>query len=187
MTIAPCDRTLTTFQLRTFHGQTGRNRITSRLRTDRPEHGNVHSRLPHQQPFLYRHRCNTARVSRDRIDIFSADFFAPIVNQEQDDAADLLKARGNRWISDVLGNFRPNMDRSHGRSSVSFTHGGSLSGRTGRDGSDLVGNWHFWIGCLFRQQMPAGVGNSYGTRSTAQGSAKGSIGSGTSRSDCAGS
>jgi len=38
--------------------------------------------------------------------IFSADFFAPIVNQQQDDAADLLKARGNRWISEVLGHVK---------------------------------------------------------------------------------
>jgi predicted permease len=43
---------------------------------------------------------------RGTVLIFSADFFAPIVNQEQDDAANLLKARGNRWISDVLGHLK---------------------------------------------------------------------------------
>jgi hypothetical protein len=35
---------------------------------------------------------------RGTVLIFSADFFVPIVNQQRDDAADLLKARGNRWI-----------------------------------------------------------------------------------------
>jgi len=43
---------------------------------------------------------------RGTVLIFSADFFAPIVNQQQDDAADLLKARGNRWISEVLGHVK---------------------------------------------------------------------------------
>jgi predicted permease len=43
---------------------------------------------------------------RGTVLIFSPDFFAPIVNQEQDDAADLLKARGNRWISGVLGHLK---------------------------------------------------------------------------------
>jgi predicted permease len=40
---------------------------------------------------------------RGTVLIFSADFFVPIVNQQQDDVADLLKGRGNRWISEVLG------------------------------------------------------------------------------------
>jgi len=35
---------------------------------------------------------------RGTVLIFSPDFFVPIVNQEQDDAANLLNARGNRWI-----------------------------------------------------------------------------------------
>jgi predicted permease len=43
---------------------------------------------------------------RGTVLIFSPDFFAPIVNQEQNDAADHLKARGNRWISDVLGHLK---------------------------------------------------------------------------------
>ena len=43
---------------------------------------------------------------RGTVLIFSADFFVPIVNQQQDDAADLLKARGNRWISEVLGHLK---------------------------------------------------------------------------------
>ncbi len=43
---------------------------------------------------------------RGTVLIFSADFFAPIVNQQQDGAADLLKARGNRWISEVLGHVK---------------------------------------------------------------------------------
>jgi predicted permease len=43
---------------------------------------------------------------RGTVLIFSADFFAPIVNQEQDDAANLLKARGNRWISEALGHLK---------------------------------------------------------------------------------
>jgi len=43
---------------------------------------------------------------RGTVLIFSADFFVPIVNQQQDDAADLLKARGNRWISEVLGHVK---------------------------------------------------------------------------------
>jgi len=43
---------------------------------------------------------------RGTVLIFSADFFAPIVNQQRDDAADLLKARGNRWISEALGHVR---------------------------------------------------------------------------------
>jgi len=36
---------------------------------------------------------------RGTVLIFSADFFVPIVNQQQNDGADLLKGRGNRWIS----------------------------------------------------------------------------------------
>ncbi len=43
---------------------------------------------------------------RGTVLIFSADFFVPIVNQQQDDAADLSKARGNRWISEVLGHVK---------------------------------------------------------------------------------
>ena len=43
---------------------------------------------------------------RGTVLIFSADFFVPIVNQQQDDAADLLKGRGNRWISEVLGHVK---------------------------------------------------------------------------------
>ena len=43
---------------------------------------------------------------RGTVLIFSADFFAPIVNQHQDDAGGLLKARGNRWISEVLGHVK---------------------------------------------------------------------------------
>ncbi len=37
---------------------------------------------------------------------FSPDFFVPIVNQEQIDGHDLLNARGNHWIDDVLGHLR---------------------------------------------------------------------------------
>jgi predicted permease len=43
---------------------------------------------------------------RGTVLIFSPDFFVPIVNQEQDDAANLLNARGNRWISEVLGHVK---------------------------------------------------------------------------------
>jgi len=43
---------------------------------------------------------------RGTVLIFSADFFVPIVNQQQDDAADLAKARGNRWIGEVLGHVK---------------------------------------------------------------------------------
>jgi predicted permease len=43
---------------------------------------------------------------RGTVLIFSPDFFVPIVNQEQDDAANLLQARGNRWIGEVLGHLR---------------------------------------------------------------------------------
>jgi predicted permease len=43
---------------------------------------------------------------RGTVLIFSADFFVPIVNQEQDDAANLLNARGNRWISEALGHLK---------------------------------------------------------------------------------
>jgi len=43
---------------------------------------------------------------RGTVLIFSADFFVPIVNQQQGDAADLLNARGNRWISEVLGHVK---------------------------------------------------------------------------------
>ena len=43
---------------------------------------------------------------RGTVLIFSPDFFVPIVNQEQDDAAILLNARGNRWIGEVLGHLK---------------------------------------------------------------------------------
>src|SRR4029077_9417004 len=70
----------------------------------------------------------------------------------------------------------PDLDRSNGWSSVSLAYGGGLAGCSGRDGRDVVCNWHFWIGCVFRQQAPARVGNSYGPRRTAQGSVTGSAG-----------
>ena len=43
---------------------------------------------------------------RGTVLIFSPDFFAPILSQQQGDVADLLKARGNRWISEVLGHVK---------------------------------------------------------------------------------
>jgi predicted permease len=43
---------------------------------------------------------------RGTVLIFSPDFFVPIINQQQGDAADLLKARGNRWISGVFGHLK---------------------------------------------------------------------------------
>jgi predicted permease len=43
---------------------------------------------------------------RGTVLIFSPDFFVPIINQQQDDAADLFKARGNRWISGVFGHLK---------------------------------------------------------------------------------
>jgi predicted permease len=43
---------------------------------------------------------------RGTVLIFSPDFFVPIVNQEQGEAANLLNARGNRWISEVLGHVK---------------------------------------------------------------------------------
>ena len=38
---------------------------------------------------------------------FTADFFVPIVNQEQVEGYSLLNARGNRWVSEVLGRVKP--------------------------------------------------------------------------------
>ncbi len=43
---------------------------------------------------------------RGTVLIFSPDFFVPILSQQQGDVADLLKARGNRWISEVLGHVK---------------------------------------------------------------------------------
>src|SRR4029077_11716984 len=43
---------------------------------------------------------------RGTVLIFSPDFFVPIVNQEHDDAANLLNARGNRWIGEALGHLK---------------------------------------------------------------------------------
>src|SRR5947208_6945710 len=43
---------------------------------------------------------------RGTVLIFSPDVFVPIVNQEQDDAANLLNARGNRWIGEVRGHLK---------------------------------------------------------------------------------
>jgi len=43
---------------------------------------------------------------RGTVLIFSPDFFVPIVNQEQADESNALNARGNRWISEVLGHLR---------------------------------------------------------------------------------
>jgi predicted permease len=43
---------------------------------------------------------------RGTVLIFSPDFFVPMVNQGQEDAADLLKGRGNRWISEVIGHLK---------------------------------------------------------------------------------
>jgi predicted permease len=38
---------------------------------------------------------------------FSGDFFVPIVNQEQVEGYSLLNARGNQWISEVIGRLKP--------------------------------------------------------------------------------
>lgn len=38
---------------------------------------------------------------------FATDFYVPIVNQEQIDGDSLLNARGNRWVSEVLGRVKP--------------------------------------------------------------------------------
>lgn len=48
----------------------------------------------------------TPRGFRGSVLIFSPDFFVPIVSQVQGDAANLLKARGNRWIGEVLGHVK---------------------------------------------------------------------------------
>src|SRR5438046_1894719 len=71
------------------------------------------------------------------------------------------------------------MEPSDGRGSVSFANSRGFAGYSGRDGLDLVCYWHFWIGCLFRQQTLAGIGNSYGPRRAAQGSVAGSVGTRT--------
>src|SRR5437868_429371 len=38
---------------------------------------------------------------------FSPDLFMPIVNQEQVDGENLLNARRNRWVSEIVGHLRP--------------------------------------------------------------------------------
>jgi len=38
---------------------------------------------------------------------FTADFFVPIVNQEQIDGANLLNARANDWVSELFGRLKP--------------------------------------------------------------------------------
>ena len=43
---------------------------------------------------------------RGTVLIFSPDLFVPIVNREQEDGANLLNARGNRWIGEVLGHLK---------------------------------------------------------------------------------
>jgi predicted permease len=43
---------------------------------------------------------------RGTVLIFSADFFVPIVNQEQVDGWNGLSARGNHWIGEVLGHLK---------------------------------------------------------------------------------
>ena len=37
----------------------------------------------------------------------SRDFFVPIVNEEQVEGVNLLNARGNRWVSEVVGHLKP--------------------------------------------------------------------------------
>src|ERR1700730_5384728 len=43
---------------------------------------------------------------RGTVLIFSADFFVPIVNQEQVDGWNGLNARGNRWVGEVIGHLK---------------------------------------------------------------------------------
>ncbi len=43
---------------------------------------------------------------RGTVLIFSPDFFVPIVNQEQAEEWNALNARGNRWISELLGHLK---------------------------------------------------------------------------------
>jgi len=46
---------------------------------------------------------------------FFTDFFVPIVNQEQVDGVNLLSARGNRWMGEMLGHLKPGvtLDSAH--------------------------------------------------------------------------
>src|SRR4029077_15262484 len=70
----------------------------------------------------------------------------------------------------------PNMEPSNGRSPVSLAYGGVVARCSWCDGRDVVRDRYIWIGCVFGQQAPAGFGNSYGPRSTAQGSVAGCAG-----------
>src|SRR6266852_8817255 len=47
---------------------------------------------------------------RGTVLIFAADFFVPIVNQQEEG---ILSARGNRWMSDVLGHLKAGVTPAH--------------------------------------------------------------------------
>lgn len=53
---------------------------------------------------------------------FSADFFVPIVNQEQIDGENLLNARANSWISGLFGRLRPGVTAAQAAADLNSIH-----------------------------------------------------------------
>src|SRR5216683_4324241 len=70
------------------------------------------------------------------------------------------------------------MGQGTGSSSVCPAYGDAVAGSAGHDGRDALYNRHLRNGGLLRKQAAEGIGNSYGPRRTAKGSATGSVGTG---------
>jgi predicted permease len=60
--------------------------------------------------------------------LFSPDLFVPLVNHEQVDGGDVLKQRGNRWISEVIGRLRPGVTQAQAAADLDSV--GSYLGRS---------------------------------------------------------
>ncbi len=59
---------------------------------------------------------------RGTFQAFAADFFVPIVNQEQIDGDNLLNARANSWISGVFGRLNPGVTAAQAAADLNSIH-----------------------------------------------------------------
>ena len=81
---------------------------------------------------------------------FASDFYIPIVNQEQVDGENLLNARSNRWISEVLG--RVKLGVTPGQAAADLN---AIEGELEKTYPKDVSHVRFFL-------EPPGIGNAFG-------------------------
>ena len=60
---------------------------------------------------------------RGTFQAFSADFFVPIVNQQQIDGENLLNARANSWVADLFGRLKPGVSPTQAAADLDSING----------------------------------------------------------------